>query len=131
MQTNRPKIIKDAGFDFYIDFKKLWRLNLPVTEMDIEKLIWHFEIPFWEKDDTDDWNLTPMEVIKNHPKSKDHQKKVEEADLKYPIDITKKNNKWIILDGIHRLVKAYKLGYRKIKVRVVPKNKIEEIKKRD
>lgn len=129
MDTILPKVIEEVGFDFDWDEEKVWKLEVPIAEMDIKKLIWHFEIPFWEKDDTDDYNLTPQEVIEKKEGTKNHQKKVEEADLKHPIDIMKNKGRWLILDGLHRLVKAYNLGYNKVKVRIIPREKIPEITK--
>lgn len=87
MEKKPPKIIEDVGFDFDWDSRKVWKLDVPTTEMVMEDLIWHFDIPFWEKDDTDDWNLTPWEVIHKKEGSTDHQKRVAEADLSFPIDI--------------------------------------------
>ena len=57
---DRPQIIKDVGFDFTWDSKKVWALDIPIEEMDIQDLIWHFDIPFWEIEDTDDYNFTPL-----------------------------------------------------------------------
>jgi hypothetical protein len=130
-RTKRPKAVRDVSFspDFCWDPEKVWKLDFPIEEMDIKELIWHFNIPFWEKDDANDWDLTPQEVINKIPDSTKHQKKVEEADLSYPIDIMKLGHKdlWRILDGMHRLVKAYQLGYKKVNVRIIPREKIPEI----
>ncbi len=57
-----------------------------------------------------------------------HAKKVNEADLQYPIDLYFNQNKWILLDGVHRLAKAVKLGHKKIKVRKVSPVMIKKIK---
>ena len=46
MQSDRPKIIQDVGFDFSWDEKKVWELDVPETEIDIRELLWHFDIPF-------------------------------------------------------------------------------------
>lgn len=127
MENNLPDIIKRVGFDFHWDSKKVWRLDLPVVDMDIEELIWHFDIPFWEKSDTDDYNLTPWQVVKKEHGTNEHRKKIEKAELKYPIDIMENKGKWLILDGLHRLVKAHELGQKTVKVRKVPREKIPEI----
>jgi hypothetical protein len=126
MENHGPKLLEDLGFNFKINFQKLWKLELPVTELDIEELIWHFDIPFWEKDDTDDWNLTPWEVIKKTEGSKDHQKKIDNANLDYPLDIMRNNNRWPVLDGLHRLAKAYQLGYKKLKYVFYLKKKLRK-----
>jgi len=126
---DRPKIIKDVGFDFSWDSKKVWALDIPIEEMDIQDLIWHFDIPFWEIEDTDDYNLTPWEVIDDPDKHSVHYKKVQESDLKYPIDIMENKGRWLILDGLHRLVKAQMQGLKKVNVRKIPREKINEILK--
>ena len=129
MKNKLPDIIKEVGFDFHWDSKKVWKLDIPVTEIDINELVWHFEIPFWEKDDSDDYNLTPKEVIEHKEGTKAHREKVEKADLSYPIDIMENKGKWLILDGLHRLVKTYELGHKKVSVRIIPREKVPEILK--
>src|SRR3989338_7718702 len=91
-------------FDFHWDSKKVWKLNEPETEIDINELMWHFDIPFWEIKDTDDYNLTPREIIKEPDKDEHsfHWQKIQEADINYPIDIIENKGRWLVLDGLHR-----------------------------
>ena len=127
MKSKKPNIIDEVGFDFDWDSKKVWALDIPVIEMDIKELIWHFDLPFWELEDTDDYNLTPKAVIDNKSGTREHRKKIEEADTSHPIDIMENKGRWLILDGLHRLVKLYESGAKKIKVRIIPREKIPEI----
>ena len=127
MESKIPKIIGDVGFDFHWDSKKVWKLDVPTTDMDIEKLVWHFEIPFWGKGSTNDYNLTPQEVIDRKSGTKEHFEKVKKADLKHPIDIMENKGRFLILDGLHRLVKAYISGMKKVNVRIIPREKIPKI----
>lgn len=122
-----PEIIKQVGFDFHWDSKKVWALVIPTQTIDIEELTWHFDIPFWEKDGTDAYNLTPWEVINKKEGTLDHQKRVEQVDLRYPIDIMENKGKYVILDGLHRLVKAYILGQKEVQVRIIPRKNIPDI----
>ncbi len=41
-----PKIIKEVGFDFHWSEEKVWKLNYPIEEINIDELSWHFKIPF-------------------------------------------------------------------------------------
>ncbi len=125
----RPKIIEDITPDFDWDSKKIWALDLPIQEMKIDDLIWHFDYPFWEKEGTDDWNLTPLELIKNPEAEPSHYRKIQEADLSFPIEVIEYKGRYRILDGIHRLVKAYMQGQKTIQVRIIPEDKFKEIKK--
>lgn len=121
-----PQIIKDVGFDFSWDEKKVWQLDLPVSEMDINELTWHFEIPFlWEGGGI--YNLKSWDVIEDPDSHKAEYERTMNADTSHPIDIMKNKGRWLILDGLHRLMKLYIEGARKVKVRIVPREKIPDI----
>ncbi len=125
MNKEFPKIIKEVGFDFKWENKKVWKLQVPVENMDISELEWHFRIPFW--DGANCYDLKPIDVI-NSPK--DHKKEYERtmnADISHPIDIMENKGRWLILDGLHRLVKAKILGNSEVKIRKIPRSKIPEI----
>jgi hypothetical protein len=115
-----PRQLTDAGLSMFVNTVKLRELPLPIVEIPIEKLLWHFEMPVWEKDGTDDWNLTPWEVIKKEEGSSEHQQRVENADTSFPIIVTEYNGRLVILDGVHRLVKSYNQGQKTMKAKVIP-----------
>lgn len=128
MKEDPPDIIKEVGFDFDWENEKVWQLNIPVTEMGIEKLIWHFDIPFhWHKGGV--YNLASREIIEHPEEYKEEYERTLKADLKYPIDIMENKGKWLILDGLHRLMKAYVSGSKSVSVRIIPREKIPEILK--
>lgn len=122
-----PKVIKDVGFDFHWDVKKVWVLDLPVEEMNMKDLEWHFDIPFW-------WtkggfyDFKPIWVIENPDKYPDRYERIMNTDLSCPLDIMYWKDKWLLLDGLHRLVKAKLEGKRKVKVRKISKKLIPQIK---
>lgn len=102
-------------------------MELPTEEMGISEIIWHFDIPFlWEKGV---YNLKPQEVIDNPEAHKEAYERTMQADLVYPIDIMENKGRWLILDGLHRLMKASILGMRQVNVRKVPREQISEIVK--
>ena len=127
MKKTLPEIIQDVGFDFHWDSSKVWALDERVVDMDINELIWHFEVPFWEMADSDDYNLTPQQVIKDPDRHSAHYQKVQRSNLIHPIDIMENKGRWLILDGLHRLVKAYLAGQKIVKVRKIPRSRIPEI----
>jgi len=114
---------------FKTDEPKLWAVNIPVEEIDISEIDYNLDIPYLEQEGTNDWNLTPRMLIENLDKEFLHAKKVNEADLKYPIEIYWHQEKWIILDGVHRFTKTVRLGYKKIKVRKVSEEIAQMTKK--
>lgn len=121
-----PQIIKDVGFDFSWSEEKVWALDIPVEEMNIEELIWHFDIPFlWEGGGV--YNLTSREVIEHPDAHKLEYERTMRADLSHPIDIMENKGRWLILDGLHCLMKASILGMKMVQVRKVPRERISEI----
>ena len=123
-----PKIIKDVWFDFSWDERKVWDLNIEQTEIDIEDLIWHLELPFWSYG----WNnyiLTIIDVVENKEKYKEHYSRIINSNIDYPIDIMFNKWKWVILDWLHRLAKLRILWRKKIIVRKIWREFIENIKK--
>ncbi len=126
MREDLPQIIKEVGFDFSWDEKKVWQLDVPVTEMNLSELEWHFDIPFlwWGRGI---YNLTPRTVME---KPADYPKEYErtmKADIKFPIDIMENKGRWLILDGLHRLMRLYVLGEKKIRVRIISRDRIADI----
>ncbi|MBP9762007.1 hypothetical protein KBD34_00130 [Patescibacteria group bacterium] len=127
--SQRPKILRDVSPDFDWDREKIWQLTLPVQEVEIKELLWHFDLPFWEKEGTDDWNLTPWEVISDPNSEPSHYRKVQNADTSYPLDVILLKDRYRILDGLHRLANCYLRGDKVVKVRVILPEQFELIKK--
>jgi len=51
------------------------------------------------------------------------------SNLNYPIDIMQNKGRWLILDGLHRLIKSKILGMKKVKIRKIPRFEIPNILK--
>jgi len=115
-----PSILTEAGLNMFIDTAKLAALPLPIIDMPVSDLLWHFDMPIWAKDETDDWNLTPWEVIEGNPNTMVHRKRVDQADIQYPILVTNYKSKLVILDGVHRLVKIYENGSKVVRAKMIP-----------
>jgi hypothetical protein len=122
----KPEILNTG---FKIDEPKLWAVDLPVEEILISEIEYNSEIPYLEKEGTDDWNLTPLMLVKNSDAEPSHRERMDRVNLKFPIDIYRNDNfnKWIILDGVHRYSKALSLGRKTIMVRRVPEDVVKKI----
>jgi hypothetical protein len=121
-----PKVIEEVGFDFDWSNRKVWALNVPITEIDISKLEWHFKIPFWNLK-PDSYNLKPIDVINFPEKHKIEHNRTMKCDSSYPIDIMRNKGRLLIIDGLHRLVKAKIQGKTKVRVRNIPRSMISQI----
>ena len=129
MKRDLPKIIREVGFNFSWDERKVWALNYPVKEMKIEELKWHFHIPFhWHGRKI--YNLKSIDIINNPKKYRKEYNRALKADMSFPIDIMRNKGRWLILDGLHRLMKAEILGMKKVKVRKIPRSEIPKFSKR-
>ncbi len=111
-----PDIHKQLGFDFWWDTQKLWEVDLPVEEMATSDFLWMLEIPFWD-DKGIPTSLTPLAVKQNPEKFAQQYERTMEADLSYPINAIFLNDRWVIMDGIHRLLKAHILDEEKVRVK--------------
>lgn len=128
MREDVPQIIKDVGFDFRWSEEKVWTLEYPAEEMDINELTWHFDIPFhWYGGAV--YNLKSREVIDNPEKYSEEYERTMRADLSHPIDIMENKGRWLILDGLHRLMKSYIQGQKTVMVRKIPRERIPDITK--
>ena len=120
---------KEIDFGFMYESPKIWKLDIPVEQIPISELESNLDIPYLEKEGTDDWNLTLRELISDAKKEPAHYEKVKNAKLEYPIEIYFFEGSWKILDGIHRLCKALLEGKKTISVRKVTDDMIPKILK--
>lgn len=122
-QNEYPQTIKDVGFDFSWSEEKVWALNVPVTKMNVTELTWHFDILFlWEGNGI--YNLKPQAVIDNPEQHQEEYERTMKADLRHPIDIMENKGRWLILDGLHRLMRASIQGLSEVDVRIIPRGNI-------
>lgn len=123
-----PESVLEYGFDFDWDEKDVWKLDYPSQTIDIKELEWHFSVPFWDWENSN-YNLTPNQVMRDKEKYKEQYDRIMNSDIEYPIDIMENKGKYVILDGLHRLVKCKLLGNPKVNVRIIPRTEIPNISK--
>jgi len=127
-KRQKPGIIKEVGFDFDWYGEKVWALDVPVEEMAIEDLEWHFEMPFWWTEGGY-YDFKPIWAMSEPKKYPDRIDRIMKADLDYPLDIMHWKGRWLLLDGLHRLAKAKMTGLKKVRVRKIPAEAIPKFKK--
>ena len=114
-----------VGLDFgNWDEDKIWALDLPVSKINIKDLEWHLDCPFWEHDNGERYTVTPRDVLEKVIGTNKEQERVLRADVTFPIDIYFNKDKWLVLDGLHRLVKLYGTGVTDISVRIITNDKL-------
>jgi len=128
MKRELPAIIKEVGFDFSWDESKVWVLDFPTESMPMSELSWHFDIPFWNTPGGF-YDLYPRDVISNPDRHEQEYQRTMSADTGHPIDVMLWKGRYVILDGLHRLVKQAIEGKQEVVVRKIPKSAIPRIKK--
>jgi hypothetical protein len=123
-----PQIIKDIDFDFGWVPEKVWDLNLPVEEMNIKDLEWHLDIPFWNSLEGY-YDVTPNDVLKDKDSHEAEYERVLAADVAHPLDVMFYKGRWLLLDGLHRLLKLKMQGKAMVRVRKVGQELIPLIKR--
>lgn len=110
---------KEIDFGFKIPSEELWALEIAPEEMLVSDLAHNLDIAYLDQEGTDDWNMTPHELLANPKRELAHMAKVNNADMSHPIEIYFFDGSWKILDGVHRLCKAVREGHQTIQVRKV------------
>lgn len=121
-----PDYIQQYAFDFKWDNTLVWGLDIPVEVMNIDELVWHFDVP-WLHTHSGRFDVTPTEIMQHPDTYREQYNRTMQSDLSYPIDIMFNKGHWLILDGLHRLMKSVSLGKRQVNVRKVPRSLISQI----
>lgn len=124
----RYRIIEEEWFDFDWDEEKVWELDVEPESMPLGRLEWHLDVPLWEYEGESN-RVTPREVLKAPDEYPDYYEDIMQTDVSYPIDIMWWKNRWMILDGVHRLAKSLHEDKEKVPVRKIPRSAISSIRK--
>jgi hypothetical protein len=101
------------------DRERLWKLELPVEEMTVAALAWQLALPWW-RDGERYFSVRPVDVLTIPNPHREQFERTMDADLAFPLDVTRRAGRWFVLDGVHRLLKALALGQAIVPVRKVP-----------
>ena len=100
------------------DLGRLWSLALPTESLDVAALAWQLELPWWREGDRA-FAVSPAQVRADPRRYADHWRSTLEADLRHPLVLVRRERS-VVLDGLHRLLKAYHFGWIRIATQTVP-----------
>lgn len=123
---NYPTVIEDYWYGIEWDVEALWALDLPVEAMPMSRLEWHLDVPLWPFEEQN-YCLTPRQVLLQPHRYAAEYRRMQNASLMFPIEIVFFKHRWMILDGVHRLLRAHELGLEEIMVRKVPLALVKEL----
>ena len=108
------------------DLSKLWALDLPVSSLEVSTLSWQLDLPWWRVGDR--WfAVAPSQVWADPGRFADQWERTMRADLGRPIHLRESERGPLILDGVHRLLKAAVEGRTRISAVTVPRHRLPEI----
>jgi hypothetical protein len=123
-----PAVLRDVLLGFHWDPNRLWALAIEPTEVELSELEWQLDLPFWRDGDRI-FAVTPREVAADPVRHREQYERTMAADLAYPIHLLQREHRLTILDGVHRLLKAYLRGTRTITAKVVLSEQLPDIVK--
>jgi len=113
-----PSALQGVLLDFHWDLDRLLFLDLPVEEVRVRDFVWLLDLPFWREEG--EWFVvTPNQVRERPDKHVEQWARTLRADLDVPVHITERHGRLVILDGVHRLLKADIVGRHTIPARRV------------
>ena len=110
--------------DMMFAYINLFKKNLEVESIPVDEIKNALEFKGWG--DPRKKLYSPKDVLKNPKKYPDEVKRIENADLKYPIIMFE--NPGFIVDGVHRLTKAVLENKKTIRAYVFGKDIMKKFK---
>lgn len=119
--THPPEHMKDFILPFLWDVRKVWVIPSEIELVPVDELDFLLQNPFWSRTPYRlDFDLLPHEVLTGAFHSEYHKKRLQKADISWPLDFIWSESRLWILDGIHRFVKIKSLGFNVVKIRRHP-----------
>ncbi|GAA0590751.1 hypothetical protein HPO96_04545 [Kribbella sandramycini] len=119
-----PAEIREVFPPHHWQLEKLWALDLKVEPVEVADLLWMFELPLWELD-SERFKVTPNQVAETPMNFRAHYQRVMDADLERPINLVAYRGRLVVLDGVHRLLKAHFLRRRWIEATIATATQLQ------
>jgi hypothetical protein len=103
---------------------KLWALDLKVEPVEVADLLWMFDLPLWQLNG-ERFKVTPNQVAATPMNFRPHYERVMNADLDFPIHLVAYRGRLVVLDGVHRLLKAHFLRRRWIEAKIATATQLQ------
>ncbi|QLL08893.1 hypothetical protein [Mycobacterium vicinigordonae] len=115
-----PDILRDVILDVQWDASMLHALSgLTEVKISVNELAWHLGLPFWS-DNGVPFQVCPRDVRADPDRYHDQWARTLASDLSFPLHArVDEGGRVVILDGVHRLLKATVFDEELMNVRLV------------
>ncbi|MFC5263968.1 hypothetical protein ACFPJ1_17795 [Kribbella qitaiheensis] len=120
-----PESMRDVFPPTRWQLGKLWALDLRVEPVEVADLLWMFDLPLWQLNGKR-FKVTPNQVAATPMNFRPHYQRVMDADLDFPIHLVAYRGRLVVLDGVHRLLKAHFLRRRWIEAKIATAAQLQE-----
>jgi hypothetical protein len=120
-----PRALQDVFPTTRWQLGKLWSLELRVEPVEVADLVWMFDLPLWQLNG-ERFKVTPNQVAATPMNFRPQYERVMRADLDFPIHLVAYRGRLVVLDGIHRLLKAHFLRRRWIEAKIATSAQLQQ-----
>jgi hypothetical protein len=114
-----PPALRGIFFTHRWENCRIWALPTPTTTVPLKNLVWHLELPVWTTVPGEPrFDLSPNEVIKGPELHQKRWQRIHSVDLSHPLELLKNGERWVIVDGYHRLARHHREGRVEVPVRM-------------
>lgn len=125
-----PSEMRGYYFDFNWSNAQIWALDAPAETVALSELAWHLDIPIWSSvRGAPRFDLRPRDVLRTPAVHPDHYERLCSADTSWPLDTMWTTDRYVILDGVHRLARLVLEGAETAHVRRIPRAAIPLIRR--
>ncbi len=116
-----PSHLQNVFFDTLWDRTKLWSLKTPTSTLPLATLTWLLDLSVWSTVAGEPrFDLAPRTVLCDPSKYSEHWTKICGVGLEFPLDLFLKQDRWVVVDGYHRLAKHFLQATPLVPVRLHP-----------
>jgi hypothetical protein len=105
-QVHLPLHLDGVFFNDVWETARVWSLPTEASVVPFEDLEWHLDLKVWSTVRPEPrWDLSPRTVLLRpdlHPR---HWQRILRADLSFPLEMFQQRERWVVLDGYHRLAR--------------------------
>lgn len=99
-----PDHLRGVFFDRLWETSKVWRLPTAPQSLPLEELRWHLDLRVRTtvRGETR-WDLSPSMVLRRPDLHARNWREILSNDMTFPLEMFRQGDRWVLLDGYHRL----------------------------